>query len=137
MSDNSTMTGIEQDRAKQAYKYASKVEKNMKEKYSAHVKKVPMMIKTNGLGATFAFIFSKKDKEGGVYQEIGKNITDWINYDDKYLRYGMENKPEKFRDLVAKVVELKSPKYRALTIEVLALFNWLRRFAEGLIEGED
>ena len=137
MSETTTQTGIEQGRAKQAYKYASNVDGKMKEKYSSHVKKVPMMIKTNGLGATFAFIFSKKDKEGGVYQEIGRNITDWVNFDDKYKRYGIGNKPKKFQDLVGEVVELKSFEYRALTIEILAFFNWLRRFAEGLITEGD
>ena len=30
-----------------------------------------------------------------------------------------------------------SNEYRAITNEVMALFTWLRRFAEGLIEGEE
>ena len=134
--NNTAITGIEQGRAKFAYECAEKA-KQLGDKYKSHVKKVPMMIKTNGLGATFAFIFSKKDKEGGAYQRIGENITDWLNEDEKYKQYGIEGKLNNFQHLVEQVVKLKSPVYRALTIEILAFFNWLRRFAEGLIEGED
>ncbi|HBK54138.1 MAG TPA: type III-B CRISPR module-associated protein Cmr5, partial [Syntrophomonas wolfei] len=37
--------------------------------------------------------------------------------------------------LVKCLISLPSVEYRTATVEVLALFNWLRRFAEGLIEG--
>jgi len=39
--------------------------------------------------------------------------------------------------LTDKIIHLKSPEYRAVTNEVLALFNWLKRFADGMIEGEE
>jgi len=90
-----------------------------------------MLIKTNGLGATFAFMLSK----GGTYEFIGKQVLEWLNNDEKNILSDANNL-KSFKDLNAKIISLNSPEYRALTIEVLAFFNWLRRFAEGLIEEE-
>ena len=88
-----------------------------------------MLIKTTGLGSTFAFIKSKSSKD--AYQLIYNQTKQWLNKDDKKLIDIKEND-----DLVDKIISLDSPEYRAVTIEVLAFFNWLRRFADGLIEGE-
>jgi len=38
--------------------------------------------------------------------------------------------------LEKQVIEMDSLAYRVTTAEVLALFRWLTRFAEALIEGE-
>ncbi|NUV00020.1 hypothetical protein XO12_07815 [Marinitoga sp. 1154] len=106
-------------------------EKVQKE-YKSYVKKIPMLIKTNGFGATVAFMFSK----GGIYEFIGEQILKWLKEDKKRIIPDINN-IENFEQLTKKVMELNSSEYRALTIEVLAFLNWLRRFAEGLIEGED
>jgi len=135
MNDETVRTKIEQGRAEFAFKLAVEG-KQLGDKYKSQVKKIPMMIKTNGLGAALAFIYSKKDKEGGAYQMLGRQITEWINQDNKYKRYMGDPKLQDFPDLVKRVIEIDSPQYRALTIEILALFNWLRRFAEGMIDGE-
>ena len=90
-----------------------------------------MLIKTNGLGATFAFI-KAKSSSGNAYDTIYKQVSEWIRVDEKKI-INLSKKD----DLVKIIVELPSPSYRALTTEILSLFNWLRRFAEGLIEGSD
>ena len=137
MADNFTnITGIEQGRANFAYECAEKGSKiNKKKEYKAYAKKIPMMIKTNGLGATFAFVKSKintdKNKPGYAYKLIYEHTAGWLKKDDKKLIDLSGG-----NDLVGQIVKLNSPEYRALTIEVLAFFNWLRRFAEGLIEEE-
>ena len=135
MADKGVIAGIEQGRAKFAYKCAEQGSKS--KEYKSYAKKIPMMIKTNGLGATFAFMYSKKNKSGKekTYMLIGEDVTAWLKKSGTNL-YGID-KVKKFEDLVVKTVELNSSQYRALTIEVLAFFNWLRRFAEGLIEDED
>lgn len=124
------MSGIEQGRAEFAYKKVENVTQKEKpddqKKYRAHVKDVPMMIKTNGLGVTLAFIFSKKEQ---AYQCIYQQITEWLVKEQTHLIDLSGGK-----ELVEEVVKLKSPAYRAVTVEVLALFTWLRRFAEGLIK---
>ena len=92
------------------------------------------MIKTNGLGETFAFVKAKKvkraeetDKPGYAYYLIYDQTSQWLK-ESGFL------KQEK--DLVEWIISLDSPTYRAVTNEVLSLFKWLSRFSEGLIEGE-
>ncbi len=137
MDNNLTIIkGLEQGRAKFAYDCAKEGnEINKKKEYKSYVKKIPMLIKTNGVGATFAFIKSKgtidKNKAGYAYYLIYNQTKKWLKKDDKKL---IELNDDD--DLVDKIISLNSLEYRAVTIEVLAFFNWLRRFADGLIEGE-
>ena len=46
-------------------------------------------------------------------------------------------KVPKDKELVEWIIYQESPEYRATTNEVLALFGWLKRFADGMIEGEE
>lgn len=106
---------------------------NLGKEYKSYVKKLPMLIKTNGLGATFAFMFSKKNKDEGKYwNAIGKNLYDWLKDQNKID----PNKIKSFDDLVREINQLSSAEYRSLTAEVLSFLSWLKRFADGLIEGE-
>jgi len=134
MSKNATtIKGIEQNRANQAYEYAKKgseLSDNAPKEYKAYVKRIPMMIKTNGLGATFAFVFSKRNKSD-AYGCIYGQVTDWIINHKNYLISNSDTPLT--NDLSEQIVQLDSAQYRAVTVEVLALFQWMRRFAEGLI----
>jgi CRISPR-associated protein Cmr5 len=158
-----TIQGIEQGRADFAYQCAVDG-KNIAtlrqlseydnqwfkdDKYKSYVKSLPMMIKTNGLGATIAFVFSKKAKEKEIervkyqpgtqrnpknaYDLIYAHINHWLHTEGNI--YLLDDKAH--LELSLSIIELNSGQYRAVTNEVLALFNWLRRFAEGLIDGED
>ncbi len=143
MADNlSLQKTLEQGRARFAYECAenaSIIENNKVSKaYRAYTRNIPMLIKTNGLGATIAFIKSKskedKDKEGYAYELIYNDITQWLKKEPKGLLADKLNNPN--GDLVKEIISLNSAEYRAVTNEVLAFFAWLKRFAEGLIEGE-
>lgn len=83
------------------------------------------------MGATLAFIASKKDEDrskgGYAYKVIYDQISQWLAHQGFLPQQG---------DLVLRVSSLDSPAYRAVTGEVLALFKWLTRFAAALIEGE-
>jgi CRISPR-associated protein Cmr5 len=136
MTNNTTINGIEQGRAKFAYECANNIQRELKESYKSHVKSFPMLIKTNGLGASLAFLFSKKDKEKEVYKKVGENIVKWLKENENYKNYGLVE-PTNLEDLTKGVIRLNSIEYRALTIEVLAFFNWLKRFAEGLVKGDE
>ena len=126
---NTVRQKLENGRALFAYECAEKGSKCPKPKeYKSYVKKIPMMIKTNGLGATYAFIKSK----GGTYKIIYEQTSEWLKKDEKKLLDLSDNK-----ELVKAIIDCESDKYRAVTVEVLAFFNWLRRFAEGLIEGNE
>ena len=117
---------LEQGRAEYAYKCADEG-KQYGSDYKSYAKKVPMLIKTNGVGATMAFVFSKsKGKENDAWGLIYKQTKKWLE-DRKLIETNT-------KDLSKLLCGIPSPQYRAITNEVLALFTWLRRFAEGLIE---
>lgn len=103
-----------------------KDEKKRKE-YRAYVKKLPTMIQVNGLGQTLAFCYSKKDEYQVIYDQLeawaGQQQAEII---DKYKREGR-------KEFVEIVASMDSSDYRLISNEVLALLNWMRRFAEGMI----
>lgn len=102
--------------------------------YQTRVKTIPAMVKTNGIGATFAFFLSKAKKEdGNPHDLVYRQTAEWLRHKQLLPLSGNDDKQE----FIDKLISCKSPKYRAITIEVLALFNWLKRFADGLIEGEE
>ncbi|CAA7602812.1 CRISPR-associated protein, Cmr5 [Acididesulfobacillus acetoxydans] len=127
---------IEQGRAARAYEMVEEAKQALgvdDKKYKSYVKKIPMLIKTNGLAATLAFVRSKMGTDSKQraketpYGRIYSQIAAWLR-EKELLTEG--------KDLVEEVITLPSPQYRSVTVEVLGLFSWLRRFAEGLIEGE-
>ena len=92
--------------------------------YKSYVKKIPSYIQTNGLSATFAFMYSKK----GTYEVIYNQIKNWL------IKRNFNIKDE---ELVKWIISQNSKEYKLVTKEVMALFLWLRRFAEGMIEKDD
>jgi CRISPR-associated protein Cmr5 len=127
---------LEQGRASFAYNKVQEFYNNPnnsekeKKEYRSYVKKIPMLIKTNGLGATYAFAYSKNNKS---YKALYNQTEEWLREDEKHLI--PVNELGNNTDFVETLVKLDSSKYRAVTVEVLALFNWMRRFAEGMLEG--
>jgi CRISPR-associated protein Cmr5 len=121
---------LEQGRAAFAYNAAVAGEKLSKNtEYKAYVKKLPMYIKTNGLGAAMSFAFAKgKGKTDNAWGLIYHQIESWLKKDEKQLL-----KLDGNISLMKALMDTDSSTYRATTIEVLALLNWMRRFAEGLI----
>lgn len=135
---------LEQGRAKLAYEFAekgSKLHKEVGKAYRSYTKKIPMLVKTNGLGATFAFIKSKADKKDEskrdhAYEIIYKQTEEWLRKQMPKIFQKEDGKPLENQDLVYVFITQDSYTYRQITVEVIAFFTWLRRFAEGLIEGE-
>jgi len=126
----SNLKKLEQGRAEFAYKCAEDgAELEKKKEYKSYVKKIPMLIKTNGLGATLAFMKSK----GGTYDVIYEDIFRWFCEREKSNCAGLFPILET-DDLIRKVISLNSTQYRAITIETLAFMGWLKRFSDGLIK---
>ncbi len=132
MNQNS-IRGIEQGRAAFAYDRVKEIAQNsngdLKKKYKSGAKKLPVLIKTNGLGQALAFINKRDDGNTKLYDTIGK----WLAY--KQLIKLDENS-----ELVEVVIRKSSNEYRRITIETLALLNWVRRFVDGLmkeVEGDN
>ena len=128
-----TRKGIEQGRAKFAFDKVRSVSENapdsLKKSYKSVAKKLPVLIKTNGLGQTLAFVNSKggQSSQPNGYDKLYEQIGSWLqSEDDKGLV------PE--GELVEEIIQLDSPEYRQVTVETLALLNWIRRFADGLMK---
>jgi len=129
---------LEQGRAAYAYQCAEDAKKSNKAKeYKAYAKKMPMLIKTNGLGSAVAFALSKasREKDGKMKKEGWGLIYTHLAI---YLSEKSPNRLFDFKreDLAKTLTTINSFEYRATTIDVLAFLSWLRRFADGLIEGE-
>jgi len=139
MSENKSFKGIERGRASFAFDCALKGKNLGEEKaqeYKSYVNNVPVHVKTNGLGAALAFVYAKKNakkKEGNekenAYAKIYQQTCEYINEYANHIISGISED-----DMVKTIISLDSSRYRALTVEVMAFFNWLRRFANGLIK---
>jgi CRISPR-associated protein Cmr5 len=106
--------------------------KNLLKNYRSYIKNIPTMILSNGLGQTLAFIKSKSEK-GNAYELIYEQLTEYMR-SPYTTRMQM---PEDKKELIDWVISCDSEKYRYITQEILAFLNWLKRFAEGLIEEEE
>ena len=135
MSNGTIRTGLEQGRAAHAYRAAeegSKIDK--KKEYKSYVKKMPMLVKVNGLGAAMAFAFAKGSKNGSAQKKdpwglLYLQLEDWVR--EKGILGTFEQ-----NQFAQKLTDSSSDKYRSTTVEVLALLNWMKRFADALIEGD-
>jgi CRISPR-associated protein Cmr5 len=116
----------ESSRASFAYKQAEKGCGKEGKEFSQAVKRIPMMIKINGLSETFAFMYSKQGKHGLIL----KSIEAWLTNSNNRIHLIL--KVTKGENIVQKVTELNSSEYRTVTIETMAFLQWLRRFSEGI-----
>jgi CRISPR-associated protein Cmr5 len=96
------------------------------------VKGVPMLIKNNGLGAAFAFMYSKDNTLGTIL----KAIDAWLSHDSNiHTAYILKNAVGS--NLLQKVQDLNSCEYRKLTMETMAFLQLLRRYSEGIYKEEE
>lgn len=96
--------------------------KGIGKEYKNHVKSLPMMIRTNGLGATLAFLESKDELH---FNRLYQDITGYLRHIQVAIKDG---------ECSEKIAECDSAEIMLLTKEALAFLVWLRRFAEGLIQ---
>jgi CRISPR-associated protein Cmr5 len=116
---------VEQERAKKAYRFVEAAiakygQKSKKAKeYKSYLRSLAMMIKSNGINNTFAFVLAK-GKDDNPYQLIDAQMREWFDVKEEcFVKY---------------LIHLNSNDYRKITIETLAFLSWLKRLAEGLIE---
>ncbi|NOX36048.1 MAG: type III-B CRISPR module-associated protein Cmr5 [Calditrichaeota bacterium] len=111
---------LENNRAKFAFEMVRAV-KEKKDEYKSWSKKIPVLIKSNGLGQTLAFMKSRNKPETNLMLEQIKN---WL------IR---KNEIQPNEDVIKKITEIDSSIYRRWSRETIALFNWVRRFADGYL----
>lgn len=80
-----------------------------------------------------AFYYSQK--ESSAYYQIYRDVADWIKYRLPSIirKYAIDGKDDEFIKLL---ISMESEEYRLVTIEVLALLNWMRRFVDGMVKAE-
>lgn len=134
MSQRTLRTTLEQGRAAFAFTCAKKgmETKDIKETYEPQTTRLPMLIKTNGLGAAIAFFASNK----AVHRHICTDILDWVKQSPvkTMIDFTEVNNVMAFAE---KITNLDTADYKTLTVEVLAFLTWLRRFAKGLDKQKD
>ncbi len=161
------MRSLEQDRAKFAYEAVAKVKevsdfmnkKEIQRKYASYVKSAPVLILTNGLPNALAFYLSKMKIRETEYTKVGEEL--------KRLERGekaFENKAERIAyaylfyqisDWLAKKAnngrgltkgrdplkficdEANVQLMMQLTREAINLLNWMKRFADAMLEKEE
>ncbi|MDO5411747.1 MAG: type III-B CRISPR module-associated protein Cmr5 [Lachnospiraceae bacterium] len=126
-------------------------------KLRSYAKSVPSYIKTNGLLATMAFIDTKKIKkreanknkqsennyDGEAYQCLYDLIAGWsvqtvlARYKNPKAGTGASAGYFKsdFSNMTEVLANLSVSEYKNTEREILNLFCWVRRFAEGELEG--
>lgn len=123
------LRSLEQERARYAWDHINEVkalkDKDAEGKYSSYVKKASTLIQTNGLGNTLAFYRSKEEK---AYKLLYEHINDWF-----------KKKYHTNQDIIGWVISgnTSSLDVFRVTKEVLALLNWMKRFAEAELKGEE
>jgi len=114
------------------------------DKYKTLAKKMSTLIQQNGFIGTLVFNLSKINKTH--HKEVLKNIIEWTNKNDKICDIkDFKNKNinfEKVSDIdvftryIEWIISLNQREYRLITKEMMNLFAWIKRFADGMIEGE-
>lgn len=128
----STRKSIEKQRMRFAYEFVKNNisgESNAK-KFEAYVQKVPAFIMTNGLGNTLAYLSTQRDDQ---WQHVQNAVCKWLSTVNNPLKNRIEG-TETGIDEVLKCLKEENftdREYRTVTIETLAMFNWLRRFAKA------
>jgi len=122
----SAMRTIEQERAKYAWECVNEVkDEPFAGDYRNIAVKASSLILTNGLGQTLAFLKAKgKGDPADEHEVLFSQISNWLK---KQLGIGRDDALEWI------VNDADSHRYRLATMEVLALLQWLKRFAEATL----
>jgi CRISPR-associated protein Cmr5 len=121
---------VENKRAAYAFEIVEstygKLTEKQREEYRSYIKKMPMMIKVNGLGQTFAFYFSKGETYKIIYDQVGKWLLDYYAQELNLTEEDRRKRP------IDVIIHLPSDQYRMATMESVSVLDWMRRFVDGL-----
>lgn len=124
---------LDQQRASQAWDDIQSVANQSDEfrkKYGSLARKVPMLVLTNGLGQTLAFLRAKgKNDRGDEHNVLFCHLSKWT-MSQVVPNPGNQN-------LLDWVLGNDSAAYRRATTEALAYLVWLKRFAEAELPTEE
>ncbi len=135
MSAKSLQKTLEQERAQKAWACVQEVtsqSQDFKKKYGSLARKVPMLVLTNGLGQTLAFLKAKgKNDPADEHTKLLHHLSKWV------LSQVAPDTTASNGDLLQWVLDNDSAAYRWATTEALAFLTWLKRFAEAELPTEE
>jgi len=135
---------LEQERGRIAWdnvrSIVAKQNKTLQKEYRSLARGLNAMIQINGLGQTLGFLKAKgkSDKDKAHYLLL-EDLTNWMKVEEHFHPTNASAMQNASDGLLKWVVDAdtSSADYRRATAECLAFGNWLRRFAEAELEGED
>ncbi|RMH35738.1 MAG: type III-B CRISPR module-associated protein Cmr5 [Acidobacteria bacterium] len=124
---------LEQKRAQRAWNDIQSVvnrSDEFKKKYGSLARRVPMLVLTNGLGQTLAFLRAKgKNDQSDEHNVLFNHLSAWT------MSQVAPNVSD--QNLLNWVLKSDSTAYRRATAEALAYLVWLKRFAEAELPTEE
>lgn len=135
---------LEQERGRIAWdnvrSIIAKQNKTLQKEYRSLARGLNAMIQINGLGQTLGFLKAKgKSDNNKAHYLLLQDLTNWMKDGQHFSAANSDIMQHTHDGLLKWVVDpgTSSADYRRATTECLAFGNWLRRFAEAELEGED
>jgi CRISPR-associated protein Cmr5 len=126
---------INNDRAKDAYEYIEKNikdEKELQKEFRTLARSFPTMVQVNGTCAAVAFLYAKKQSKtssgslkNSAHGKLLETLENWLRIKGFI---GVEV------SLMKSLTSCSSEEYRLISKEIIAYTQWLKRFAEGMLE---
>jgi len=135
---------LEQERGRIAWhnvrSIVAKQNKTLQKEYRSLSRGLNAMIQINGLGQTLGFLKAKgKSDNNKAHYLLLQDLTNWMKVEEHFKADNCKIMLDSHDGLLRWVVDsgTSSADYRRATAECLAFGNWLRRFAEAELEGDD
>jgi len=114
-------------RQKFAYDCFQSVQNGIKSKYKTQIEKLGMILYTNGLTSTLAYIKAGRENNN-EFRFLYKHLTQWILQENPIIGFSIENDD----DLLEKVLEIDNSRVvLALTQEFLTLSDALKEIVKA------
>lgn len=96
----------------------------------------PAVILQNGFGQALAFWYSKgKDNRTDKHQVLLDIIMKWLCFKDGDVKNEFIQPCKNTKEMVTALSSMPQQKYLAAQGETLALLEWVKRYANALLEG--
>lgn len=132
------MQTLQQTRARHALKRIEDIKNKLnatdRKEFRAHVRNLPAMIHTNGLGQALAFYYSKPDKLS--YKTLCNLLGAWLLSEGQPYA-GCQTAPQNLDEagrLLKAITEGDMYVYLQAQAEALTYLEWAKKFAEALLD---
>jgi len=116
------MRARSQHYAAKSYELVSEVPESAQNRYGALCYSFPLIVRENGLAAALGFLAAKAKSEAGNPEGLLlKHYAQILGFNDPHA-------------MQQSIVQAPLPEYRRLTLQVLKLAEWFKRYAEGVLK---